>query len=128
MRVIVLYQKCIVMTELKAFKKIMKNHWVPQLRTGGFYSFEFRVKHIKINKNTRLEEYLIDIEVRNFKVDKRTPGRYLDVTGKKPNRVHIKLVNHTIRIYAYYRLNLYLKGFGIINKTNDYSINKIYYI
>jgi len=126
--VIALYQKCIVMTELKAFKKIMKNHWVPQLRNGGFYSFEFRVKHIKINKNTRLEEYLIDIEVRNFKVDKRTPWRYLDVTGKKPNRFYIKLVNHTIRIYAYYRLNLYLKGFGIINKTNDYRINKIYYI
>lgn len=116
------------MTELKAFKKIMKNHWIPQSRTGGFYSFDFRVKHIKINKYTRLEEYLIDIEIRNFNVDKRIPGRYLDVTGKKPNRYYIKLVNHTIRINAYYRLNLYLEGFGLINKTNNYKINKIFYI
>jgi hypothetical protein len=121
------------MTELKAFKKVMKNHWF--LTTGGnnfLCTYDFRVRSIKRKKHTRLEDYLIDIEVRNFKVTitASSPSLryYLDITGKKPNRSYIRVMNNTIRLYCYHRLRLYMQGFGIKNETNHYTINKINYI
>jgi hypothetical protein len=121
------------MTELKAFKKMMKNHWF--LTTGGnnfLCTYDFRVRGIKRRKHTRLEDYLIDIEVRNFKVT-ITAGSppqsyYLDATGKKPNRTYIRVMNNTIRLYTHHRLRLYMQGFGIKNEKNHFTINKIYYI
>jgi hypothetical protein len=122
----------VVMTELKAFKKIMEKYWFP---TGGrnyLCTYDFRVRNIKRNKNTRLEDYLIDIEVRNFKVTTTAfspnPKYYLDITGRKPNRAYIRTMNNSIRLYSYHKLMLYLQGFGIKNGTNYYTINKINYI
>jgi len=122
----------VVMTELKAFKKVMKKHWFPTGGRNDLCSYDFRVKHIKRKKHTRLEDYLIDIEVRNFKVNTNphTPHQthYLDITGKKPNRTYIRIMNNTIRLYSYHRLRLYMEGFGIKDNTNYYTINKINYI
>lgn len=120
------------MRELKAFKKMMKNHWIPAGGRDFLCTYDFRVRSIKRRKHTRLEDYLIDIEVRNFKVT-ITAGSppqsyYLDATGKKPNRTYIRFMNNTIRFYCYHRLRLYMIGFGIKNGTNYYTINKIYYI
>ncbi len=122
----------VVMTELKAFKKMMKKHWIPAGGNNFLCTYDFRVRSIKRKKHTRLEDYLIDIEVRNFKVT-ITAGSppqsyYLDITGKKPNRTYIRVMNNTIRLYTHHRLRLYLEGFGIKDNTNYYTINKINYI
>lgn len=122
----------VVMTELKAFKDIMKKYWFPTGGSNFLCTYDFRVRNIKRNKNTRLEIYLIDIEVRNFKVTTNlyTPPEkyYLDITGRKPNRSYIRTMNNSIRLYCYFALRLYMEGFGIKNGKNDYTINKINYI
>jgi hypothetical protein len=122
----------VVMTELKAFKKMMKKHWIPAGGNTFLCTYDFRVRGIKRKKHTRLEDYLIDIEVRNFKVTTNlytSPEKcYLDTTGKKPNRTYIRIVNNSIRLYCYHKLMLYMQGFGIKNNTNYYTINKINYI
>lgn len=122
----------VVMTELKAFKNIMKNYWIPAGGNNFLCTYDFRVRSIKRKKHTRLEDYLIDIEVRNFKVTTNlytSPEKYyLDTTGRKPNRAYIRIVNNSIRLYCYHKLMLYMKGFGIKNNTNYYTINKINYI
>lgn len=122
----------VVMRKLKAFKKIMKKYWFTMEGRNTLCGYDFRVIHIKRKKNTRLEDYLIDIEVRNFKVTTTaftpSPTYYLDITGRKPNRSYIRIVNNTIRLHTYYKLMIYMQGFGIKNETNYYTINKIKYI
>ena len=128
----------VVMTEVKAFKKVMSKQWF-HMEGDYMCTFDFRVTHIKMKeakvvtdwKRLSLDggvevvsteyntiDYTIDIEVRNFKVvttiNSPKPKYYLDISGKKPNRSYIRLFNEVIRLQVTNRIKIYLEGFNLI--------------
>ena len=131
----------VVMTEVKAFKKVMSKQWF-HMEGDYMCTFDFRVTHIKMKeakvvtdwKRLSLDggvevvsteyntiDYTIDIEVRNFKlvpyVNAPNPRYYLDVSGKKPNRSYIRSFNDVIRLQVTNRIKVYLHGFSLLGSN-----------